>query len=147
MLFYLKKSQEPFNPIRWTVDGSGFLSRQEWVPTQGAGTCHLQLDRDRRLIYAANYLGGSLAVYRLEEGDAPGELALGELAYMDSFPNSGTNGDPDRQEASHVHGSWTYGDKFVYFPDLGADSIYHYRLVQDGATGLWNIERADPEVK
>ncbi len=91
----------------------------------GGGSCHLQLDRDKELLYVANYVGGSLAVYRLEVGDEVGELVIGELAFADSFPGAGSMVDPEKQESSHVHGSWTFRDKFVYFTDLGSDKIYH----------------------
>ena len=37
--------------------------------------------------------------------------SIGDLKYTEEFPNAGSGVVPDRQEASHVHGSWIYNDK------------------------------------
>ena len=45
--------------------------------------------------------------------------------YIESF-DVGSGVDPERQEASHPHGS-CFKDEFVYVSDLGADKIWHYQ--------------------
>ena len=34
---------------------------------------------------------------------------------------------PDRQEASHAHGTFFFGDN-AYVTDLGGDAIWHYKV-------------------
>jgi len=81
------------------------------VPSGYSYTCHLFLDKEHRMIYVSNYVGGGLSAISLV-GD---NYALGDIVFEEYFPNAGSLVVPSRQEASHVHSALGYKGKFVYF--------------------------------
>ncbi len=93
----------------------------------GQATAHLTVDKVNRLIYVSNYNGENFVAFRLVGAD----YVIGGLTFLEAFLNAGSGVNPDRQEKSHIHGSWVYRDKFVYVADLGADKIYHYEVVNE----------------
>ena len=103
------------------------------LPAGGESTTHLCVSASSRLVLACNYNGGTLTAFALE-GD---ELALSaQPVYQESFgPGSGVV--PDRQDASHPHGSWLYaGGRFALVSDLGADTLYVYQVDPSGPSLL-----------
>ena len=63
--------------------------------TGGTATCHLTLDKDERILYAANYLSGSLSVFPVENGHVLPRIQL--IEHEGHGPNE------KRQERAHVH--------------------------------------------
>nr|SIP63188.1 hypothetical protein [uncultured bacterium] len=85
----------------------------------GADPCHLSLSADRRFLYAANYSGGSLAAFSLDE-----QGNITDRSFLSKHRGHGPN--ILRQEAAHVHFSREI-DGVLYACDLGQDSIFLYR--------------------
>ncbi len=94
--------------------------------TGGEHPCHVVLNEVRRSLYVANYTGGSIAHFRLDE-----EGSLKERRQL--FQHQGHGLDPERQEAPHAH-SVTLWAGYAYGVDLGLDQILCY--AQDGEGGL-----------
>ena len=90
--------------------------------SNGQGTCHVALHAEYGLLHVSNYVGGSFTSLRVDKSS--GEI-LGEV-YNEYF-GDGSHVDPDRQEASHAHGTFTVGP-FIYVVDLGADKIWHFKV-------------------
>jgi 6-phosphogluconolactonase len=100
------------------------LNRQS---TRGAGPCHVSVDRSGRYAMAANYTGGSVAVFPIQDD--------GSLAPASDFiQHVGSSVDPRRQEAPHAHSiNPDLEHRNVLVCDLGMDQVLTYRL--DRATG------------
>ncbi|MGD0999446.1 MAG: lactonase family protein [Candidatus Brocadiia bacterium] len=96
-----------------------FLNRQS---SEGAGPCHLSVDRTGRVVLVANYASGSAAV--LPVG---GDGCLG--AASDKVQHHGSSVHPQRQEGPHAHSITPSPDnRFALVADLGLDRIMVYRL-------------------
>jgi 6-phosphogluconolactonase len=103
-------------------EGSGELSLINQQPSLGSSPCHLALDKAGRVLLAANYGGGSVAVFPLR-ADGGLEPCSHLARHEGSGPVSG------RQEAPHAH--CVAADPFnrhVLAADLGADRIFAYAL-------------------
>ncbi|MFF3855248.1 lactonase family protein [Micromonospora sp. NPDC002575] len=95
--------------------------------TGGAEPCHLAVTADGGHLVAANYGGGSLAVFPLDPTGAPGERS-------DLVVHAGHGPDPQRQEKAHCHMVSPAPDSGPLLAvDLGTDSVYRYDL--DAASG------------
>ncbi|MGN9777873.1 lactonase family protein [Micromonospora sp. H33] len=109
------------------VAPDGDLSPLGTRPTGGAEPCHLAVAPDGRHLFVANYGGGSVTVFPLDEQGAPGERS-------DLVRHEGHGPDPDRQEHAHTHMVNPDRDGGPLLAvDLGTDSVYRYDL--DAATG------------
>lgn len=100
------------------------LNRQ---PTGGGGPCHLALTSDGKILATANYGGGSVASYRIEDdGSLSNPVSI--------IQHEGSSVNPKRQTAPHAHSiNFSPDDRFAYAADLGTDRIYIYAV--DGETG------------
>lgn len=86
----------------------------------GADPCHLSLDGREQFLMAANYSGGSLAVFSLDE--------QGHLQGMHDFhQHAGAGLNPERQEGPHVHFSEEAG-AWMWCADLGLDRVMAYTI-------------------
>lgn len=96
-----------------------FLNQQ---PSLGGAPCHLSTSGNGKFVLAANYLGGSVAVFPVE---ANGRLG----AFVDLKQHSGSGANKKRQEAAHAH-SINLDDKnrFAAACDLGVDKIFVYEF-------------------
>ncbi|QCR23608.1 lactonase family protein [Pontibacter sp. SGAir0037] len=100
------------------------LNRQ---PTLGGAPCHISLDATNKMVLVANYTGGNVASYQVQEN---GELS----AHVSTNKHSGTGPNKERQEAPHAHFIQPGPDnKYAFSVDLGADQIIGYKL--DAAKG------------
>lgn len=99
--------------------------------TQSTGdgsASHLSLDRTGRLLFSAQYGGGSITVYPVSE-----DGGIGERTQVVKHSGSGPN--KDRQEGPHPHFAGTSPDnRFLLVPDLGADQVVIYRIDHETAT-------------
>ncbi len=95
--------------------------------TGDGGAAHLATDRTGRLLFSAQYGGGSVAVYPIaEDGRIQARSMLVE--------HEGSGPNPARQEGPHPH--WVGVDpenRFLFVPDLGTDRIVIYRIDHDTA--------------
>ncbi len=98
------------------------LSRQA---TCGADACFVRLWHNEKWLLAANYSGGSVAVFPVEA-----DHGLGPAACV--LRHSGCGTDMRRQEGPHPHQILPAPDKIhVYVPDLGLDRLVCYRFDEE----------------
>jgi 6-phosphogluconolactonase len=101
---------------------SGELKFLNRLPTQGTDPCHIATDSTGRLVFAANFMSGSVIVYRTKEN---GEL----LGQTDFVQHHGSSIDPNRQNGPHAHSVvFDHLQNLLYVPDLGVDSILVYEV-------------------
>jgi 6-phosphogluconolactonase (cycloisomerase 2 family) len=108
-------------------------------PTGGADPCHLVVHPAGRHLLSANYGTGSVAVHPLAADGSIEPLA-------DLVQHRGSGPRADRQEGPHAHQVRVSPDGAqVLAVDLGADSIFRYRLDLDtGKLALDGAGRTDP---
>lgn len=101
---------------------TGKLTLLNQAATQGAGPCHIALDKSGKFVLVANYDGGSVIVFPIRDD--------GGLAPASAFvQHSGSSVNKDRQEAPHAHWIDNSPDNhFVLAADLGLDEILLYRF-------------------
>lgn len=81
------------------------------------GSCYIATDHTGKLLFVANYAGGSMASYELEVDGKIGAL-------IQHFPLQKENG-PE----PHAHAAVPSPDnRFLYVPDLGNDEVGTYRI-------------------
>ena len=100
--------------------GSGDLRFLNQRPSGGSAPCHLSLDRTGRFLFVANYGGGSVAAFPLNQdgGLAPCASAV---------QHHGSGPDPARQLAPHAHCILPDPyNRHVLAVDLGTDEILPY---------------------
>lgn len=86
----------------------------------GKGTCHVAVDNSGRMLISADYVGGSAASFRIEDGK------LSEAVWTDHYTEHGPN--KERQESAHAHfASFSPDNRFAYINDLGGDVIHIYK--------------------
>lgn len=91
------------------------------VPVFAGSPCHLAIDWDSRLIFAANYHAGTGVVYPLQPDGTPAPSPF-------RFAHHGQGPHPTRQEAAHVHCVAPLpGSRLLYVVDLGLDRVKVYR--------------------
>jgi 6-phosphogluconolactonase len=101
---------------------TGKLTLLNQLATQGAGPCHISLDKTGKFAFVANYDGGSIAVFPLRED---GSLAPAS-AFVQHF---GSSVNKERQEGPHAHWIAASPDnRFVLAADLGLDEVLVYRF-------------------
>ena len=122
--------EHPDFPVLYTVEekeegavcawepGSESLRLLAWIPTDGADPCHLSISADRHWLYVANYSGGSVACFRLDDSGIPTERT-------DLRRHRGSGPRADRQEAAHAHCVFQR-KKRLRVCDLGMDEIILY---------------------
>lgn len=101
---------------------TGKLTLINQAATQGAGPCHISLDKTGKNILVANYDGGSVAVFPVREdgGLAPASAVV---------QHSGSSVNKERQEGPHAHWIGASPDnRFALAADLGLDEVLVYRF-------------------
>lgn len=101
---------------------TGQLSLLNSQSSQGAGPCHVAVDKTGRWVMVGNYGGGSLALLPV--------LADGSLgAAKQSIQHVGHSINPQRQDKPHVHSiNIAANNQDVFVPDLGTDQVVVYQL-------------------
>jgi len=99
---------------------SGGLKLLSARNSAGKGTCHVAVDHTGRMLLAADYVGGSAASFRIENGE------LSEAVWTEHYTDHGPS--KERQETAHAHfASFSPDNRFAYINDLGGDVIHIYR--------------------
>src|SRR5215469_13090182 len=75
---------------------SGRLKLLNKVSSNGAGPCHIAIDKSGKWLFAANYEGGSVAAFPLHE-----DFSLGEATA--SIQHKGSSVNHERQSEPHPH--------------------------------------------
>ena len=101
---------------------TGKLTLLNQAATRGAGPCHISLDKSGKLALVANYDGGSVASFPLQDdGTLGASVAL--------VQHSGSSVNKERQEGPHAHWIGTSPDnRFALAADLGLDEVLIYRF-------------------
>lgn len=99
------------------------------LAVMGAAPCHVNCDRSGRHIYTANYNGGSLSSFALNEDGSLSRLD-GQIQHEYRLPRP-EGIDRLRQEKPHVHSASVYED-FLWITDLGLDEVSVYPLDEMG---------------
>ncbi|KFU82290.1 lactonase family protein [Amycolatopsis lurida] len=108
------------------VGEDGTLSALNSLPTGGADPCHLAITPDGRYLFCANYSGGSLAAFALDQDGVP-TVRTALVQHRGSGPKT------ERQESAHVHMAVVDDTgTLVSAVDLGTDEIRSYRLGEEG---------------
>lgn len=90
-------------------------------PTQGSAPCHIALSPSERHLYTANYMGGSISEFPV---DQDGKIGQGR-----SIPFSGKGTVMSRQEKPHLHAVYfTPDNRYLLANDLGTDRIHAFPL-------------------
>lgn len=118
---------------------TGSLASRGAESTGGDGPCHVTVDREGRVVLAANYGGGSVACLGLtEDGRLAPLVTDGEQRGLlqHRYDRAGEEGlDPKRQEKPHAHSVDIAPDgRFAYVCDLGLDEVLVHALDPDRAT-------------
>lgn len=101
---------------------SGDLTLLSQQTTKGAHPCHVSVTPCGKFVMVANYTGGSVACYPVEE-----DGSLGPMSGFVQHEGSSVN---RRQKSPHAHSiNPDPAGRFLYAADLGADRIFIYRLV------------------
>src|SRR5437764_3143966 len=107
---------------------TGNLTPLNSSSTQGAGPCHLTVDRSGKNVLAANYSGGSACVLPLTP-----DGKLGAATTFIQFQGSSVN--PERQKEPHAHSvNLDAANRFAFVADLGTDKVMVYRFDPDKGT-------------
>lgn len=108
-------------------------------PTGGDAPCYVSVDHTGRLLFAANYTGGSLAVFRL---DANGKPAHAARVYASPAGKPGPVA--DRQGSPHLHCAVvTPENGYVLACDLGKDQILSFPIQPGAAAPLGDPQAVD----
>lgn len=119
----------------WRTAPDGGLTEVGAGDTGGAEPCHVAVTPDGRHLLAANYGGGSVAVFPLDASGIPGERS-------DLVVHTGHGPNPQRQQAAHAHMvSPDPDDGSLYVVDLGTDAVYRYAV--DAAGRLVPLARQE----
>ena len=109
---------------------SGTLKQLNQVSTHGAGPCFVSLDKTGKFVLVANYDGGSVATFAIQDD--------GSLSLVKGFvQHSGSGVDKERQEGPHAHWIGVSPDnRFALAADLGLDDVMVYKFddVRGGLT-------------
>jgi len=119
----------------YSVDrATGKLKLLNQVSTGGPGPCAVTVDKTGKVVFVANYEGGSFASYPIGSDGKVGALA--------SFiQDKGSSIDKARQEGPHAHSVVVSPDnKFLLGADLGLDHVLVFHI--DTSTG--KISPNDP---
>jgi 6-phosphogluconolactonase len=96
--------------------------------SEGAGPCHLVVDRTGKNVLVANYGGGSVALLPIQEG---GRLAKATAAIQ----HQGSSVNAQRQSAPHAHSiNVDPSNRFAVAADLGLDKLLIYKLDAENGT-------------
>ena len=120
---------------------TGELTPINKQPTQGGYPCYVAVDPSGRMVVAANYEGGSVISYPLEEDGALG--AVGSFVQ-----HVGHSVEPRRQIEPHAHCFKVAADgRFAFAADLGMDKVMIYALDLEAGSlspGLQSFARVQP---
>ena len=106
---------------------SGSLRKLNEVSSRGGWPCHLSVDGSGRMLIVANYKGGSVASFPVNED--------GTLGRAVSFFQHEGSSVHSRQQQPHAHSADFSADgQFAFFSDLGLDQVKVYRANAETAT-------------
>jgi 6-phosphogluconolactonase len=101
---------------------SGKLTALNHQSSEGAGPCHVSVDKTGKCVLVANYAGGSIASLPLNDDGSLKKAAS-------AIQHEGSSVDPNRQKEPHAHSINVAPDnRFAFAADLGLDKVLIYKL-------------------
>jgi 6-phosphogluconolactonase len=101
---------------------TGALTYLNREAAQGAGPCHVSVDRTGRWVLVASYHSGSAAVLPLRD-----DGRVGPATHMVAYSGSGPN--PAHQDRPHAHSiNLDAANRFVLVCNQGIDRVFIYEL-------------------
>jgi 6-phosphogluconolactonase len=117
---------------------TGRLTFLNKVSSGGAEPCHVAVDKTGKWLAVANYTGGSISIFPINENGSLGKAS----AFVQ---HAGSSVDARRQKGPHAHSVDFYPDnRFLLVSDLGLDKVLIYRF--DNAKGTLSANNP-PAVK
>lgn len=90
--------------------------------THGTDPCHVVVDQQRKYVFVANFMSGSVCVLPVRDDGTLGEAC-------DVVQHHGSSIDTRRQSGPHAHSvTLDATDHFAFVPDLGLDKVMIYRF-------------------
>lgn len=90
--------------------------------THGTDPCHVVVDQQRRYLFVANFMSGSVCVLPVRDDGSLSEAS-------DVVQHRGTGIDPRRQSGPHAHSvTLDASNRLAFVPDLGLDKLMIYRF-------------------
>ncbi len=123
LIFAIKQINDQGGVASYSLkdDNAKMLSK---VLAAGAPPAYVGLDKQRHLLYSANYHTAKVDVFRIN--------ADGTLTQTDSVTHQGATGPRPEQEAPHVHYADLTPDQRLVVCDLGMDLIVVYDVSAAG---------------
>lgn len=107
------------------VSSDGALRALSSSATYGASPCFVALSPDGQFVATANYMGGNISIFSLDEQRIAQENPLVLQHY-------GRGANEERQTAPHAHWvKWDERNPYLYAVDLGIDEVRVYDFDQD----------------
>ncbi|MAB77644.1 MAG: 3-carboxymuconate cyclase [Verrucomicrobiales bacterium] len=126
-LYAVCKIGEPRVAV-WSISGDGKLSLINSQPIGDGGAAHVCLDMEDRILFTAQYGGGSTAAFALSK-----DGSIGKRTALIEHKGSGPN--EQRQKSPHPHWTGVSPDnRFLFVPDLGNDRIEIYKIDHENQT-------------
>jgi len=109
----------------FSIQQNGELEHVNSQATQGGAPCYISTDAYGRWVLTANYVGGNVALFPVQEN--------GQLSEASSLiQHEGSSVNPRRQQAPHAHCIvLDKSDRYAYAADLGIDKVMIYQLDQE----------------
>jgi 6-phosphogluconolactonase (cycloisomerase 2 family) len=108
------------------IGANGTLTKLNRHETRGTFPCYLSVNAENDFLSVANYGGGSVILFPINE-----DGSLAEASDFHEFSGASLV-NPDRQEASHLHSTtWGPGSNFLFGADLGNDRVAQFELNKD----------------
>lgn len=99
---------------------NGSLTLINSQTTRGSGPCYITIDSQGKNVHTANYGGGSISSFHVNN-----DGGLSELNSLIQFKGSGL--DSTRQKRPHLHSvRYTPDGQFLFAADLGTDKLYRF---------------------
>lgn len=112
------------------VDENGKLSMRNCLPVMGAAPCHVDCDRSGKHVFTANYNGGNLSSFEVDQ-DGSLKIMDQQIAHHMNEGNRPHGINELRQEKPHVHSTSVFNG-YLWVTDLGLDEISVYKLDETG---------------
>ena len=106
---------------------SGALTKLNEVSSRGGWPCHLNVDASGSMLIVANYKGGNVASFPINE-----DGSLGEASSFFQHEGSSVH---ERQDRPHAHSAdFSSDSRFAFFSDLGLDQVKAYQADPEAGT-------------
>lgn len=111
----------------FAINDNGTLKKLNHQSSEGAGPCHLVVDKTGAAVLVANYGGGSIASLPIKDDGTLGSAAS-------AIQHKGSSKNPNRQKEPHAHSiNLDPANQFAFVADLGLDKVLVYKFAADTA--------------